>query len=125
MIHHASLGTRDISRSQRFYDSVLSVLGWRLLSSSDHSLNYGVGDTMLSLQVPENGKPAEPGNGVHIAFPAKDRTMVAAFHAAALANGGTDDGKPGLRTKYNPNYYAAFVLDPDGNRIEAVTHNGE
>ena len=125
MIHHVSLGTRDIERARAFYDAVLTVLGWRLMSSSDTAVHYGVGDIMLSLQVPENGKPADPGNGIHVAFPARDRGMVKAFHEAALAHGGSDDGKPGLRTKYNPNYFAAFVLDPDGNRIEAVTLNGE
>jgi catechol 2,3-dioxygenase-like lactoylglutathione lyase family enzyme len=69
-----------------------------------------------------NGKPASPGNGVHIAFQAPDRETVRRFHAAAVANGGSDDGAPGIREKYNANYYGAFVRDLDGNKIEAVTY---
>jgi catechol 2,3-dioxygenase-like lactoylglutathione lyase family enzyme len=125
MIHHVSLGTNDLDRARTFYDAVMGVLGWRLMSADERMLNYGVGDIMLSVQRPANGAPAHPGNGVHVAFPARDRGMVKAFYEAALANGGTDEGQPGLRTEYNPNYFAAFVLDPDGNKIEAVTLNGE
>ena len=72
-----------------------------------------------------NGKPASAGNGVHIAFDAGGRRKVDEFHRVALLHGGSDAGAPGLRPEYDPNYYGAFVLDPDGNKIEAVTHHGK
>jgi catechol 2,3-dioxygenase-like lactoylglutathione lyase family enzyme len=86
------------------------------------SIDYSVGEVMFSLETPVDGKPASVGNGVHIAFAARDPGMVDEFYRVTLENGGTDDGAPGLRPAYNPNYYGAFVRDPDGNKIEAVTH---
>jgi catechol 2,3-dioxygenase-like lactoylglutathione lyase family enzyme len=125
VIHHVSLGTNDVRRAMAFYDAVLPVVGLRRMSAGERSVNYGVGDTVFSLETPVDGRPATVGNGVHIAFTAADRGMVRAFHAAALVAGGTDDGAPGLRPEYNANYYGAFVRDPDGNKIEAVTHAPE
>jgi len=121
MIHHLSLGTNDAARARRFYDPVMAVLGLKLLADKDGSLDYGVNRFLFSLEKPTDGRPATPGNGVHIAFEAADRSMVEAFYDAALAHGGRDAGPPGLRPEYDPNYYGAFVLDPDGNKIEAVT----
>ncbi|MBI5113805.1 MAG: VOC family protein [Rhodovulum sp.] len=121
MIHHVSFGTTDIARARAFYDPVLAVLGLRLVYADDHSIGYGSGDTVFSLEVPVDGRPATPGNGVHVAFPARDRAMVDQFHAEAVARGGRDDGPPGLRPQYDAHYYGAFVRDPDGNKIEAVT----
>lgn len=124
MIHHVSLGTNDIDRAKAFYGPVLAVLGLRLLNR-DHGLNYGAGKFLLSIITPVDGKPASPGNGVHIAFEARNRAMVDDFYRTALDNGGTNDGAPDLRPEYNGNYYGAFVRDPDGNKIEAVTYSAE
>jgi catechol 2,3-dioxygenase-like lactoylglutathione lyase family enzyme len=125
MIHHLSLGTNDIDRSRAFYDPVLTVLGVRLLNSSADSADYGVGSFMFSLETPVDGKPARPGNGVHVAFAAGRRAMVDEFYKVALAHGGSDAGPPGLRPEYDPHYYGAFVYDPDGNKIEAVTFSAK
>ena len=125
MIHHLSFGTNDVARARAFYDPVMAVLGLRLMGRADTALDYGVSSFVLSLETPSDGKPASPGNGVHIAFAAQDRAMVDRFHAVALANGGTDAGAPGLRPKYDAHYYGAFVFDPDGNKLEAVTHAAE
>lgn len=124
MIHHVSVGTNDVARSRAFYDAVLGVLGLRLLQASEESADYGVSTVIFSLETPVNGKPASAGNGVHVAFEAGARSTVDAFHSVALRHGGTDAGAPGLRPQYDPHYYGAFVLDPDGNKIEAVTHHG-
>jgi catechol 2,3-dioxygenase-like lactoylglutathione lyase family enzyme len=123
MIHHLSLGTNDLEKARAFYDPVLALLGLRLLKEDDKSLDYGVGMVLFSLETPVDGKPAAPGNGVHVAFTAEDPDMVDEFYRIALAHGGTGDGEPGLRPEYNANYYGAFVRDPDGNKIEAVTHS--
>lgn len=121
MIHHLSLGTNDAARARRFYDPVLDVLGLKLLSDKDGSLDYGVNRILFSLEKPVDGRPATPGNGAHIAFEAADRAMVDRFFRTALEHGGAEAGAPALRPKYDRNYYGAFVLDPDGNKIEAVT----
>ena len=125
MIHHVSLGSNDVARSRAFYDAVLAVLGLRLLKATDGSADYGVSSVMFSIETPVDGKPASAGNGVHIAFAAGGQAMVNEFHGVALRHGGTDAGPPGLRPQYDLNYYGAFVLDPDGNKVEAVTHQGE
>jgi len=121
MLSHVSLGANDADAAQRFYDPVLAVLGMRCLSKRDGSIGYGVGRFSFSLEKPTDGQPATVGNGVHIAFDAMDRAAVDEFYRVALANGGQDAGAPGLRPDYDANYYAAFVRDPDGNKIEAVT----
>jgi len=122
MIHHVSLGSNDLARSRVFYDAVMAVVGLRRLDE-DFGLNYGVGSFMLSIVEPVDGRPATAGNGVHVAFAAGSRAMVDAFYLAALEHGGSRDGEPGLRPHYNPNYYGAFVRDPDGNKLEAVTYS--
>jgi catechol 2,3-dioxygenase-like lactoylglutathione lyase family enzyme len=101
------------------------VLGLHLMKESENALDYGFGAILVTLTRPLNGKPATPGNGAHVAFTAENRAMVNAFYEAALANGSGEDGPPGLRPEYNDNYYGAFVLDPDGNKIEAVTFSAE
>ena len=121
MIHHVSVGTNDLQKSRKFYDPVMEVLGLRALSSDDDSIDYGVGETIFSVETPVDGETATAGNGVHIAFHAQDHEMVQKFYNVALASGGKSDGEPGLRPKYDANYYGAFVYDPDGNKIEAVT----
>lgn len=122
MIHHVSIGTNDVHRARKFYDPLMALIGFRVLKSSDRSVHYGASDIVFSLETPVNGEPASPGNGIHIAFQAPDRETVRRFHAAALASGGIDEGAPGIREKYNANYYGAFVRDLDGNKIEAVTY---
>ena len=120
MLSHVSLGTNDADRAARFYDPVLAVLGLRKLGERDGAIDYGTSMTVFSLEKPTDGRPASVGNGVHIAFWAGKREQVDEFYRLALAHGGSDAGAPGLRPEYDPHYYAAFVRDPDGNKIEAV-----
>jgi catechol 2,3-dioxygenase-like lactoylglutathione lyase family enzyme len=122
MIHHVSVGTNDVQRARAFYDPLMALIGFRVLKSSDRSVHYGASDIVFSLETPVNGEPASAGNGVHIAFQAPDRETVRRFHSSAITNGGRDEGAPGIREQYNANYYGAFVRDPDGNKIEAVTY---
>ena len=121
MLSHVSIGTNDAVRAAAFYDPVLATLGIRKLHERDGSLDYGTSIMFFSLEKPVDGKPASVGNGVHVAFLAETRAMVDEFHRAGLANGGNDAGTPGLRPEYDANYYGAFLRDPDGNKIEAVS----
>jgi len=123
MFSHLSLGTRDLDRAQAFYDAALGALGCARVWRADTAVGYGIagGDDKLAI----NDRSAETatlaaGPGFHVAFVAASREAVDAFHAAALAAGGTDDGAPGLRPHYGERYYAAFVSDPDGHKLEAV-----
>ena len=119
MINHVSIGVRDIPKSKRFYDAVFAPLGYACLSEDDASLGYG-GDS-VALWVNTAGRPVTPHeeSGLHFCFNAPTRDGVDAFHAAALRTGGRDNGAPGVRADYGPDYYAAFVIVPDGYRIEA------
>ena len=121
MLHHVSLGTSDLDRARAFYDPVMNELGLRRTLDVEEAVGYGAGITIFSLNIPTDGKQATIGNGTHIAFEVEKRAAVDAFFQAALANGGTSDGPPGLRPEYDAHYYAAFVRDPDGNKIEALT----
>jgi len=125
MIHHVSVGTNDVARSRAFYDAVLPAVGLGLMKSSQQAADYGSGQLIFSVETPVDGQPATAGNGTHIAFAAEDRAMVDRFYDEALANGGSSDGAPGLRPEYDANYYGAFVRDPDGNKIEAVTYSAK
>lgn len=119
LIHHVSLPVADLDRARRFYDAIAGTLGWALVWESPGILGYGrEGEDVLNLMV-ESPAVRTP-KGFHLAFTAPDRAAVDAFYAAALAHGGTDEGPPGLRTQYSPTYYAAFVRDPDGHKLEAV-----
>ena len=122
MIHHVSLGSNNINRARTFYDPLMALIGFRQIKLSDSAIHYGASDIVFSLETPVDGRPASAGNGVHIAFQAPDRETVRRFHQAALAGGGTDEGAPAIRERYNSNYYGAFVRDLDGNKIEAVTY---
>jgi catechol 2,3-dioxygenase-like lactoylglutathione lyase family enzyme len=122
MIHHVSVGTNDLERAKAFYDAVLPVLGLRQLKATGHSVDYGISEILFSVEKPVDGHAATSGNGVHIAFVAGHRGTVNEFHRVGIANGGADAGRPGLRPQYDENYYGAFIRDPDGNKIEAVTH---
>ena len=123
MYSHVTLGSNDIGRAETFYDAVMAALRHPVLFKSEHTLAYGemTGEKLFIL-TPFDKQEARPGNGVHAAFRVDSRADVDAFHAAALANGGTDEGAPGLRPHYHPNYYGAYVRDPDGNKIQAVCH---
>jgi catechol 2,3-dioxygenase-like lactoylglutathione lyase family enzyme len=135
MIDHLSIGVRDLDRAMRFYDAVLAPLGYvRVLTHPgdvDHpfrSACYGppgtdpIADPHLApFWLEERPDPTDGGSGSHVCFGAPSRTAVEQFHAAGLANGATDYGAPGLREHYGPGYYAAFLIDPWGWRIEAVT----
>ena len=120
MINHISIGVRDISRAKRFYDAALAPLGYSCLSQSEASLGYGRdGAIALWISAVERPVPSDAGSGLHVCFDAPTRKGVDKFHAAALKAGGRDNGKPGLRADYGPDYYAAFVIDPEGYRMEA------
>lgn len=121
MLHHVSLGTADLTRARIFYDPVMAELGLRRTLDVDEAVGYGAGITVFSLNLPADGERATVGNGTHVAFELEKRAAVDAFFRTALANGGRGDGAPGLRPEYDANYYAAFVFDPDGNKIEALT----
>jgi len=122
MIYYVTIGTNDFTRSARFYDAVLSALGHAKQFEGHGFAGYGPDpdQPQVFLGRPFDGKPATVGNGMMVAFEAKSREAVQAFHAAALANGGSDEGAPGLREHYAPDFYAAYVRDPEGNKLAAV-----
>ncbi len=125
IISHITLGTNDIARSARFYDDVLGSLGFsRLPKPPDKPLAYDRNGAMPTIYIylPVDGRPATWGNGTHIAFVADTRSEVREFHSRALQHGGMCEGEPGLRPHYGPNYYAAYVRDPDGNKLQAVCY---
>ncbi|HJS86589.1 MAG TPA: VOC family protein [Acetobacteraceae bacterium] len=119
MINHVSIGVRDIARAKAFYDATLEPLGYACLSADETSAGYGKHTVALWVMASASPVPADPRSGLHFCFTAPTRRSVDAFHEAALAAGGRDNGKPGLRAEYGANYYAAFAIDPDGYRIEA------
>jgi len=121
-ISHVSVGVNDLARAKAFYDPLMRIVGLRIRQADGESVDYGTDDALsYSLETPVDGGPATAGNGVHIAFDAGDQDTVNRFYREALRLGGRDAGAPGLRPEYGPTYYGAFVLDPDGNKIEAVT----
>ena len=120
MLDHVSLKVADYARAQAFYDATLQPLGFsRQMGDGAHYAGYGVPNRPF-FWIGEGAG----GASAHVAFSADDPAAVKAFHQAALAAGGKDNGGPGLRPAYHPGYYAAFVFDPDGNNIEAVCHTG-
>jgi len=117
MIDHVSLSVADVARSKRFYAAALAPLGYKLFADyGDDAAGFGVERPDFWI-----GRGAQPSRA-HVCFAAQTRAEVAAFHEAALAAGGKDNGAPCLRTHYHPTYYGAFVLDADGNNVEAVCH---
>ena len=118
MLDHIGFAVSDWDRSMAFYDLALAPLGLELLADYGSGGGYGRGERACFWI----GLGAVPQTVLHVAFTAETRAEVDAFYAAALAAGGVDNGPPGLRPHYHPNYYAAFVLDPDGHNIEAVCH---
>ncbi len=121
MLHHVSLGVRDVERAARFYDAVLGALGYsRVMEFLPHAVAYGEDAPVFWIQLPHNQQIATAGNGVHISFIAPSQEAVDAFHAAALDCGAQTAGGPGPRPDYSPDYYGAFVYDLDGNKLEAT-----
>ena len=117
MLDHVTIGTSNLARAIEFYDRALKPLGIeRLFADGQTASGYGVGRRAFFWI----GTRDAVMTGTHVAFAAPDRASVDAFHAAALAAGGRDNGAPGLRPQYHPDYYGAFVLDPDGHNVEAV-----
>ncbi|QKC86372.1 VOC family protein [Mesorhizobium sp. NZP2077] len=119
MFDHISIGVRDANASKRFYDAALKPLGYTCLSQSPGSLGYGAQSVALWVNEAARPVPADEKSGLHSCFTAPTRDSVDALHAGAMREGGSDNGAPGLRAAYDENYYAAFVLDPDGYRLEA------
>lgn len=124
MLHHVSLGVQDLTLAGRFYDALLGALGFRRVFEDETAIGYGIEDDKDLLCLKLRGDASPPGPGFHLAFSAPSRAAVDAAHAAALAIGGADNGAPGLRPHYGANYYAAFLVDPDGHRVEAVINGG-
>ena len=121
MISHLSFGVADLERSAAFYDAALRPLGIVRVWTTFNALGYGLpgGEDQLALKLQSEDVVA-PGPGFHLAFKAATREAVDEFFAGAMAFGGREAGAPGLRPHYGPTYYAAFVLDPDGHKLEAV-----
>lgn len=124
VISHITLGTNDTLRAGCFYDEVLGALGFaRLPKPPGKPPAYEKGGMpTIYLYPPEDGRPATWGNGTHIAFVAETREAVRNFYQCALRLGGSCAGEPGLRPHYGENYYAAYVRDPDGNKLQAVCY---
>jgi catechol 2,3-dioxygenase-like lactoylglutathione lyase family enzyme len=120
VLSHVSLGTNDYPTAKVFYDAVLATLQIKCVMDFPGGAGYGRKFPEFWIQAPYDGKTASVGNGVHVSFLANSVEEVKAFHAKALALGGKDDGAPGYRKEYDDKYYAAFVRDLDGNKIEAM-----
>ena len=123
MINHVSIGVRDIAATKRFYDAAFAPLGYTCLSKSEGGLGYGRETPAFWISRTARPVPADADSGLHFCLDAPTRASVDAFHAAALKAGARDNGKPGVRADYGDNYYAAFVIDPDGYRLEAYCGN--
>ena len=118
-VAHVAVNVTDWERAKGFYEPVLGLLGYRLVYEEEGALAYFADERGLDFGIGRR----DPVGGAHVAFECDDRASVDAFHAAALEVEGRDNGAPGLRPQYDANYYAAYVLDPDGNNIEAVCHH--
>ncbi len=121
MLHHLSFAVADLPRAAAFYDAALSALGYRRVWEDATFIGYGLhpGQDLFALKLRPDHAHA-PSDGFHLAFAAPSREAVTAFYEAAMSRGGTDNGGSGLHPEYGADYFAAFVIDPDGYRIEAV-----
>jgi catechol 2,3-dioxygenase-like lactoylglutathione lyase family enzyme len=120
MLDHVSIGVKSVAEAKTFYDAALKPLGYECLSSGEGYAGYGAGKR-IEFWLGESDHPvkADKRSGLHFCFKAESKEAVDAFHKAALKAGGEDNGKPGIRAEYTPGYYAAFVADPSGYRLEA------
>jgi catechol 2,3-dioxygenase-like lactoylglutathione lyase family enzyme len=125
MFDHVSIGVKSLDRSRQFYDAALAPLGYERLSNFDGTMGYGAERPAFWVSEVERPVPADRGSGLHFCFVATSEEAVDAFYAAALANGGEDNGPPGIRPDYSQFYYAAFIIDPDGYRLEAFFNKPE
>ena len=122
MIDHVSIAVRDLKAAARFYEPLLATLGMtKLRDWPDAAIGYGKKYPEFWINLRRDLVAAPTDSGAHVCFRARSSDLIDAFHAAALAAGGSSDGAPGLRPQHGEGYYAAFIRDPDGNRIEAVT----
>jgi catechol 2,3-dioxygenase-like lactoylglutathione lyase family enzyme len=128
MFSYVSLGTSDLDRARRFWDAVLAPLGIGRVPGYGDATSDAWGEAEpgqhLWVTTPFDGRPPSAGNGTMVSFAAPSPAAVDAFHAAGLAHGGSDEGAPGLRPQYGPGFYAAYLRDPDGNKLNAV-HYGD
>ena len=120
LVSHVSVGVTDVSRAGVFYDALMGALGARRLMEHGVGIGYGRNFPEFWAARPHDGRDAKGGNGAHVCFNAGSPEVVQRFHAAGLAAGGFDEGAPGRRPHYAPGYFAAFLRDPDGNKIEAM-----
>ncbi|GAB0117211.1 VOC family protein [Acidisoma sp. 7E03] len=129
LILYTTLGVSDLARSAAFYDAVFATLGiGRHPDSSEDFLHWGPdydGGVSFWICRPFDGQPPTAGNGTMVALRAHSEAEVQAFHAAALAHGGSDEGAPGTRPYYEPSFYVAYVRDPDGNKLACVFHHNQ
>jgi len=119
MFEHVSIGVRDLARSKIFYDAALKPLGIACKTRGEGYLGYGRDGIGLWILQARSPVPSDPESGLHFCIGAPTRAAVDGFHAGAIGAGGADNGPPGVRNDYGPDYYAAFVIDPDGYRLEA------
>lgn len=117
MVDHVALNIRDIAAAKAFYERTLAPLGYTVGMDLGKDVGFRSAEDELDFWLCERGEPSAP---THVGFRAADRATVEAFHTAAIAAGGSDNGAPGIREDYHENYYAAYVLDPEGSNIEAV-----
>jgi catechol 2,3-dioxygenase-like lactoylglutathione lyase family enzyme len=121
MIDHVSVAVRDLGQATRFYEAVLGAIGYEKLEVRPHTVGFGKRYPEFWINLRTAMSPVAGDSGAHVALRVRTSELVDAFHGVALAAGGSSDGAPGLRPQHGEGYYAAFVRDPDGNRIEAVT----
>ena len=121
MIDHASIAVRDLDQAARFYQAVLGAIGYQKLVARPHTVGFGKTYPEFWINLRTAMAPITSDCGAHIGLRVRTTELVDAFHAAALAAGGTSDGVPGLRPQHGEGYYAAFIRDRDGNRVEVVT----
>ncbi len=122
-LDHVTITPTDYEKSLAFYDKMLATLGMKRIIEKEDSCGFGIDRAFFWLGAPD--EEYSPSKRVHVAFAASSKNEVNAFYSAALAAGATDHGAPGYRARYHANYYAAFVIDPDGHNIEAVYREGE
>lgn len=125
MFDHVSIGVKSLERARAFYDATLAPLGYDRLSNFGNTVGYGSERARFWVSQVERPVPADRESGLHFCFVAPSKAAVDAFYTAGIAKGGEDNGKPGVRPDYGQFYYAAYIIDPDGYRLEAFFHMAE